>query len=52
MSSMYSEIRWTEKFYVVDANNTPAGPPSPISSDEGKVAVVRLAQAFEEVFGG
>lgn len=40
------------RIYIVDANNTPSGPPSPISDDEGKVAVVRLAQAFEEVFGG
>jgi hypothetical protein len=40
------------KIYIVDANNTPSGPPSPISDDEGKIAVRRLAQAFEKAFGG
>lgn len=39
------------RIYIVDANNSPSGPPSPISDDEGKVAVVRLSQAFEEAFG-
>ena len=39
------------RIYIVDANNTPSGPPSPISDDEGKVAVVRLSKAFEESFG-
>lgn len=39
------------RIYIVDANNAPSGPPSPISDDEEKVAVVRLAQAFEEAFG-
>ncbi len=38
------------QIYIVDANNTPSGPPSPISDDESKVAVVRLSQAFEEAF--
>jgi hypothetical protein len=39
------------RIYIVDANNTPSGPPSPISDDEGKVAVMRLSRAFEETFG-
>ena len=39
------------KIYIVDANNTPSGPPSPISEEEGKIAVQRLAQAFEKAFG-
>lgn len=39
------------RIYIVDANNTPSGPPSPISSDESKVAVLRLARIFEETFG-
>ena len=40
-----------ERIYIVDANNTPSGPPSPISDSDGKIAVMRLAQAFEESFG-
>ncbi len=39
------------RIYIVDANNTPSGPPSPISDSEEKIAVVRLSQAFEEAFG-
>ena len=39
------------RIYIVDANNTPSGPPSPISDSEGKVAVMRLSRAFEEAFG-
>lgn len=39
------------RIYIVDANNTPSGPPSPISDSEGKMAVLRLSQAFEETFG-
>ena len=39
------------RIYIIDANIAPSGPPSPISDDEAKVAVVRLAQAFEEAFG-
>lgn len=39
------------RIYIVDANNTPSGPTSAISDDDGKLAVVRLAKAFEEVFG-
>jgi hypothetical protein len=39
------------RIYIVDANNTPSGPPSPISDDEAKVAVMRLSKAFEEAFG-
>ena len=40
-----------ERIYIVDANNTPSGPPSPISKKEGKIAVKRLSAAFEEAFG-
>ena len=43
--------RGDRRIYIVDANNTPSGPPSSISDDEGKVAIVRLSQAFEEAFG-
>src|SRR3972149_6205746 len=32
------------RIYIVDANIAPSGPPSPISDDEGKIAVMRLAQ--------
>ena len=39
------------RIYIVDANNTPSGPPSPISESDGKIAVQRLSQAFEETFG-
>ncbi len=39
------------RIYIVDANNTPSGPPSPISESEGKVAIMRLSRAFEESFG-
>lgn len=38
------------RIYIVDLNNTPSGPPDALSADERKVAVVRLAQAFEEAF--
>ncbi|MCA9469894.1 MAG: hypothetical protein KC643_31225 [Nitrospira sp.] len=38
------------KIYIVDVNNNPAGPPEPISSDDSKTAIVRLANAFEETF--
>jgi hypothetical protein len=40
------------KIYIVDANNTPSGPPTPISAEECKIAVMRLAQAFDEAFVG
>jgi hypothetical protein len=39
------------QIYIVDVNNFPSGPPSPISENEGRVAILRLAQTFEEVFG-
>jgi hypothetical protein len=39
------------RIYIVDANNTPSGPPSAVSDDEGKMAVLRLSQAFEKAFG-
>jgi hypothetical protein len=39
------------RIYIVDANIAPSGPPSPISENEGKIAVMRLAQGFEEAFG-
>lgn len=38
------------RIYIVDANIAPSGPPSPISDDEAKEAVVRLSQAFEKAF--
>jgi len=39
------------RIYIVDANNTPSGPPSPISDSDAKIAVQRLSQAFEKTFG-
>ncbi|HID96997.1 MAG TPA: hypothetical protein EYP57_02240 [Thermodesulfobacteriaceae bacterium] len=39
------------RIYIVDANNTPSGPPSPITPKEARIAVMRLAQAFENAFG-
>jgi len=39
------------RIYIVDANNTPSGPTSSIGDDDGKAAVVRLSQAFEDAFG-
>ena len=38
------------KIYIVDVNNNPAGPPEPISPDDSKTAIVRLANAFEKAF--
>lgn len=38
------------RIYIVDANNTPSGPPSPISMDDEKIAVARLSEAFQEAF--
>ncbi len=36
------------KIYIVDVNNNPAGPPEPISENDSKTAIIRLAKAFEE----
>ena len=52
----YGEIdvlrdRDDSRIYIVDANNTPSGPTSCISSEDEKAAVLRLAEAFEESFG-
>lgn len=38
------------KIYIVDVNTNPAGPPEPISFDDSKTAIVRLANAFEKTF--
>ena len=38
------------KIYIVDVNNNPAGPPEPISALDGNLAIVRLAEAFENTF--
>jgi len=38
------------KIYIVDVNPNPAGPPEPITPDDSKAAIVRLAQAFEAAF--
>jgi hypothetical protein len=38
------------KIYIVDVNNTPSGPPSSISEDSAKDAIMMLAHAFEEEF--
>ena len=36
------------KLYIIDVNNTPQGPPSGISRQEGKQTIRELAAAFEE----
>lgn len=36
--------------YIVDANNTPSGPPCPISIDDDRKAIKKIAQAFEDAF--
>ena len=36
------------KIYIVDVNNNPSGPPEPISENDSKTAITRLAEAFEE----
>ncbi len=51
----YGEIdvlrdRDQQRIYIVDVNNDPAGPPSPLSSQYSQLAIVRLAKAFEERF--
>ena len=51
----YGEIdilrdRDNQKIYIVDVNNDPFGPPSPISGDYSSTAIVRLTQAFEKTF--
>ncbi|WP_454065148.1 hypothetical protein [Candidatus Nitrospira salsa] len=51
----YGEIdvlrdRTDQRIYIVDVNNDPAGPPSPISGHPVPIAIVRLSQAFEETF--
>lgn len=38
------------KIYVVDANNTPAGPPKKLSDLDKKKVIIRLTEAFEEAF--
>ncbi|MEX2493362.1 MAG: hypothetical protein WD425_16540 [Nitrospirales bacterium] len=38
------------KIYIVDVNTNPAGPPEPITTDDSKAAISRLAKAFEEAF--
>ena len=38
------------KIYIVDVNNDPSGPPSPISGNNSQPAIVRLTQAFEQTF--
>ena len=39
------------RIYIVDANNAPSGPPSPITDEDARRAIVRLSRAFEEAFG-
>jgi hypothetical protein len=38
------------RIYIIDVNNFPSGPPSPISQCEGNIAIQRLANAFEKAF--
>jgi hypothetical protein len=42
--------RVTDLIHVIDANNTPYGPPNSLPPDEARFAVALLAQAFDEVF--
>jgi hypothetical protein len=51
----YGEIdilrdRDERRIYIVDVNNNPAGPPEPISEEDSRTAIGRLAQAFQEAF--
>ena len=39
------------RIYIVDANNAPSGPPSPITDEDARRAIVRLSLSFEEAFG-
>ncbi len=39
------------RIYIVDANNSPSEPTRAISNSDGKIALVRQAQAFTEAFG-
>ena len=38
-----------DRIYVVDANNTPAGPPNGLSEADQRLAVRTLAESFEEL---
>lgn len=38
------------RIYVVDANNTPQGPPKNLSEEEKKISVQRLAESFKRQF--
>ena len=42
--------RFDGKIYIVDANNTPAGPPKSLPDIHKKKALVRISQAFEKYF--
>jgi len=55
MGLEYGEIdvlrdRDDQRIYIVDVNNDPSGPPSPLSDEHSRRAIVRLAKAFEETF--
>jgi hypothetical protein len=39
-----------DHIYIVDANIAPSGPPSPISDEDARRAIVKLSHAFEEAF--
>lgn len=39
------------RIYIVDVNNFPSGPPSPISNEEGNEAIIKLAETFSKSFG-
>jgi hypothetical protein len=38
------------RIYIVDANNTPSGPPDAIRKEEAEIALQRLALIFEKTF--
>lgn len=40
----------SNKIYIIDANNTPWGPPSELSKADAELALIELAQAFKETF--
>ncbi len=43
--------KYDGRIYIVDANNTPAGPTSAIGIHDGRRAVLKMANAFKQAFG-
>jgi hypothetical protein len=38
------------KIYIVDVNYTPWGPPSKLSEEENRIAVIRISEIFKEIY--